>query len=89
VKATLLAVMLALLLPRTSFAASPQADAAAPDSVTHVPGSGFRLVTNPAGTLNFRLYFYVRYLNERTGSTTTTPIRSGRPSRSTRCTTSR
>jgi hypothetical protein len=34
------------------------------DSITHVAGSGVRLVRTDVGEVRFRLYTYVRYLNE-------------------------
>ena len=63
-KEWLLALAVSLFLPLRSSAATPHAAASSPDSVTHVAGSGFRLVSNASGTLNFRLYATVRYLNE-------------------------
>lgn len=58
---SLLALLASLLLASS---ASAQ-DAATPaEKKPHVPGSGFRLVTDPNGTLNFKLFASIRYLNQ-------------------------
>ena len=44
--------------------AGAQDSTATAEKTPHVAGSGFRLVTDPNGTLNFKLYAAIRYLNQ-------------------------
>ena len=55
-----------VLLASTIVASAASAqDATAPtEKPPHVAGSGFRLVTDPNGTLNFKLLGMIRYLNQ-------------------------
>ncbi len=51
---------LAGVLASTSVARAQETGA-----VTHQPGAGYRVVTDESGTVNFRAFAYVRYLNQK------------------------
>jgi hypothetical protein len=58
------AAMMCLVFASGSALAQGSADSTAKTHGTYVPNDGFRLATTDKGTLNLRVYTYLRYLNQ-------------------------
>lgn len=62
VRSALAGAVAALIIPSAASAQDPPA--APPPFGRYAPGGGFKLVDTEQGDLNFRLFTYVRYLNQ-------------------------